>query len=110
MDFRTLDQDVADAALVDLVQELRERDVLGGGVLAGVLKQREQRKQQQDNDDPQGEIAQIGVHFLSLPPDRAYSGDSILPADRGGFTFRYPGNVGATPPPAKGTPFKTSQL
>ena len=34
VDFRPLDQDVAHAALIDLVQELREGDVLRGGALA----------------------------------------------------------------------------
>jgi hypothetical protein len=63
VDLRTLDDDVAHAALIDLGQELREGDVLGGGALAGVLEEREQRQQQQDDDHPQGEIAKIGVHL-----------------------------------------------
>jgi hypothetical protein len=56
-DFRTLDHHVAYAALVDLAQELRERDVLRGRALAWILKQREQREQQQDDNHPEGEIA-----------------------------------------------------
>jgi hypothetical protein len=31
-------------------------------VLAWVLEQREQRQEQQDDDHPEGEIAQIGIH------------------------------------------------
>ena len=70
VDFRPLDQDVAHAALIDFTQKLRERDVLRGGVRAGILEQREQRKQQQDNDDPQREIPKIGVHRMSSAGDR----------------------------------------
>ena len=62
VDVRPLDQDVADLAGVDLAQKLRERDVLRRGALAGILKQREQRKQQQNDDDPESEVAEIGVH------------------------------------------------
>ena len=62
VDLRPLDQDVAHAAVLDLVEELRERDFLRLGALARILEQREQRQQQQDDDDPKGEIAQIGVH------------------------------------------------
>ena len=54
------------AALIDLAEQLRERDVLRGGTLARILEQREQRQQQQDDDDPEGEIAQIGIHRVSL--------------------------------------------
>jgi hypothetical protein len=38
VDFGALDQDVADTALIHLVEQLRERDVLRGGMLAGILK------------------------------------------------------------------------
>ena len=62
VDFRALDQDVANAALLHLVEELRERDFLRLGPLARVLEQGEQRQQQQDDDDPKGEVAQICVH------------------------------------------------
>jgi hypothetical protein len=48
--------------LIDLVQQLRERDVLRGGALARILEQSEQRQQQQDDDHPECEVAQIGVH------------------------------------------------
>ena len=66
VDFGTLDQHVAHAALVDLVQELRERNVLRRRPLARILEQREQRKQQQNDDHPEGEVAQIGVHLAVL--------------------------------------------
>ena len=74
VDVRTLDQHVADLAGIDLVQKLRERDVLRGGALAGILEQREQRQQQQNDDDPESEIAEIGVHPKSsflLRPSKA---------------------------------------
>ncbi len=57
MDIGALDHDVADAALVDFRQQLRERDILRGGALAGVLEKREQRQQQQDDDHPEREIS-----------------------------------------------------
>src|SRR5277367_4661902 len=53
-------------ALVDLAQQLRERDVLRRRALTWILEQREERQQQQDDDDPEGEIAQIGVHRFSF--------------------------------------------
>ena len=36
------------------------------GALAGILEQREQREQQQNDDDPESEVAEIGVHPKSL--------------------------------------------
>ena len=65
VDVRPLDHDVAHAALIDLGQQLRERDVLRGGALARILEKREQRQQQQDDDHPEGEIAEISVHQAS---------------------------------------------
>ena len=62
VDIRPLDHDVANAVLVDLAQQLRKRDVLRGRALTRILEKREQCQQQQDNDDPEGEVAQIGVH------------------------------------------------
>ncbi len=66
VDFGTLDQDVAYATLIDLVEELREGNVLRRGALARILEQGEQREQQENDDHPEGEIAQIGVHPLSF--------------------------------------------
>src|SRR5262249_41497988 len=43
-----------------------ERDVMRGGALARVLEQCEKGEQKQDDDHPQGEIAQIGVHPASF--------------------------------------------
>jgi hypothetical protein len=51
---------------VNFRQQLRERDVLRGSALARILKQREQCQQEQNNNDPEGEIAQIGVHRSSF--------------------------------------------
>ena len=65
MDVRALDHHVAHAALIDLGQQLRERNVLRGGALARILEKREQRQQQQDDDHPEGEIAEISVHQTS---------------------------------------------
>src|SRR5262249_7513679 len=64
VDVRPLDHDVSNAILINLAEQLGERDVLRGRALTGVLEEREQRQQQQDNDDPEGEVAQIGVHDL----------------------------------------------
>jgi len=66
MDFRPLDDDVANVVLIDFGQKLRERDVLRGRALTRVLEEREQCQQQQDNNNPEGEIAQIGVHLSSF--------------------------------------------
>ena len=66
VDLRPLDHDVANVVLVDLAQQLRERNVLRGRALTRILEKREQCQQQQDNDDPEGEIAQIGVHRSSF--------------------------------------------
>ena len=63
---RPLDDDVANVALIDLGQELRERDVLRGRALARVLEEREESQQQQNDNDPEGEVAQIGVHRSSF--------------------------------------------
>ena len=57
VDVRALDHNVAHAALVDFGQKLRERNILRGGALAGVLEKREQRQQQQDDDHPEREIS-----------------------------------------------------
>ena len=57
MDVRALDHNVAHATLVDFGQKLRERNILRGRTLAGVLEKREQRQQQQDDDHPQREIS-----------------------------------------------------
>jgi hypothetical protein len=38
VDFGALDENVAHAALVDVVEQLRERDVLRRRVLAGILE------------------------------------------------------------------------
>ena len=65
VDVRTLDHDVTDAALVDFRQQLRERDVLRGGALPGILEKREQRQQQQDDDHPECEISEVSVHHPS---------------------------------------------
>jgi hypothetical protein len=51
---------------VDLGQKLGEGDVLRGSALTRILEEREQGQQQQDNNDPQSEIAQIGVHRFSF--------------------------------------------
>ena len=66
VDFGSLDDDVANVVLVDLGQQLRERDVLRGRALTRILEKREQCQQQQNYDDPEGEIAQIGVHRSSF--------------------------------------------
>jgi len=66
VDLRSLDHDVANMALIDLGQQLREGDVLRGRALTRILEEREQRQQQQNDNDPEGEVAQIGVHRSSF--------------------------------------------
>ncbi len=56
MNFRTLDHDIADPSLINLGQKLRERDVLRGRALAGILEKREQRQQKQDDNYPKREV------------------------------------------------------
>src|SRR6204780_4118470 len=46
VDFRPLDDDVAHVTLIDLGQQLREGNILGGGALTRVLEEREQCQQQ----------------------------------------------------------------
>src|ERR1700676_4299138 len=57
---------VADLGSNEFGEELGERDVLRGRALTRVLEEREQCQQQQNNNDPEGEIAQIGVHRSSF--------------------------------------------
>ena len=94
-------EDVAHAALVDLVEQLRERDVLRGGALTRILEQREQREQQQNDDDPEGEVAEIGVHPESFMPGRPAG--CALQRSRVASAPRPEANVGLRSPPAKGT-------
>ena len=83
--------DVAHAALIDLVEQLRERNVLRRRVLARVLEQREQREQQQDNNDPQSEISEIGVHHDVLGRHiRRHPTAYFCATNRGGLTSRTP--------------------
>ena len=46
MDVRPLDHDIAHAALVDLVEQLREGDVGRDRTLTWILEYREEREQQ----------------------------------------------------------------
>jgi hypothetical protein len=66
MDFLALDDDVADLAGINVIEQLRERDVLRNRALPRVLEYREKRQQQQDDNHPEGEIAQIGIHPATL--------------------------------------------
>ena len=102
VDFRSLDQNVAHAALIDLVQQLREGNVLGRGALARILEQGEQREQQQNDDHPKGEIAQIGVHPVSFLAAGGHRSPFIT-ATYGPIQGRHRHNLGAGGAPAKGT-------
>jgi hypothetical protein len=61
-DVRPLNDDVADLAGLHFGQQLRKRNIVRHLPLARVLEQREQRKQQENDDHPEGEIPQVGVH------------------------------------------------
>ncbi len=65
-DLLTRNDDVAHPPLVDVGDELRIGDVAARDALAGVLEQVEKGDQNEADDHPQGEIAEIGVHPLSL--------------------------------------------
>jgi hypothetical protein len=105
MDFRPLDDDVANLVLIDLGQQLRERDVLRGRTLARVLEERKQCQQQQNNNNPEGEIAQIGVHRSSFVVARIAAlcpwvvSSSSVRESLGPLHY----NLGVTPVDAKGT-------
>ena len=106
VNLRPLDHHVADVVGVDLGQKLRERDILRGRALTRILEEREQCQQQQDNNDPEGEIAQIGVHRTSFVAARIAA---LCPwVGTGGIPSRNPSrsagcNLGAAPIDAKGT-------
>jgi hypothetical protein len=105
VDFRSLDDDVANVVLIDLGQELRERDILRGRALTRILEEREQCQQQQNYDNPEGEIAQIGVHRSSFVVARIAA--SFLGqfhwagAEKALGRLHY--NLGVAPVAAKGT-------
>src|SRR5713226_5916120 len=66
VDFRPLDHNIPHLALINVIEQLRKRNILRYRPLSGVLKNREQRQQQQNDDHPEGEIAQIGIHPTTL--------------------------------------------
>src|SRR5262249_44156439 len=82
---------------------LREGNLLGLRALARILKQGEQCKQQQDDDHPKGEIAEVGVHALRPSRPRGSQRPLVLAATRGRFTSIPGNNVGLAGGPAKGT-------
>src|SRR5262249_59930609 len=83
VDLRALDHDVADLAGVHVGEELGKRDVVRARPLTRVLEQREESEQEQDDNHPEGEIAQIGVHSTSLIGAPASRPARSGPATRG---------------------------
>jgi hypothetical protein len=59
------DRHLADMALVNLIQKLAEGDILRRHPLARVLKQHDERNDEQDNDYPKREIPEIWIHLRS---------------------------------------------
>src|SRR5208337_1786974 len=59
------DRNLADMALINLVQELAEGDVLRRHPLARVLKQHHKRNDEQDYDHPKHKIPEIRIHLRS---------------------------------------------
>ena len=59
------DRNLADMALINLVQELAEGDVLRRHPLARVLKQHHERNDEQDYDHPKCKIPEIRIHLRS---------------------------------------------
>ncbi len=66
---RTRDGDVANVAAIDLGQQLAEHDFAAGRLLRRALEQSNQRQNQQEDDHPEGEISQIGVHRIPIGRD-----------------------------------------
>jgi hypothetical protein len=64
-DLVACDRDLADMALVNFVQKLAKGDILRRNPLPRVLKQHDERNDEQDNDHPKGEIPEIRIHLRS---------------------------------------------
>ena len=60
------DRNLADVALVNFVKKLTEGNVLRRHALPRVLKQHDERDDQQDCDYPKGKIPEIRIHLRSL--------------------------------------------
>ena len=56
------DRHVANIALVDILQELAEGDLLRLRLAPRVLEQHDQRNDEKKNDDPEGEVPEIRIH------------------------------------------------
>ena len=85
---RARDGHVADMAAVDLVQQLAEQDFAARRLLGRALEQRDKRQHQQEDDHPEGKIAQIRVHRIPID-----SGARPIICDRpacSGFPFKGP--------------------
>ena len=63
-DFIAGDRHVMNAALIDLREQLAERNVPDRRSLARLLEQHHQRHNQQADDGPQGEVPEVCVHCL----------------------------------------------
>ena len=94
--------DVAHAALIDLVEQLREGNVLEVVCWPGFWNSVNNAKQQQDDDDPQGEIPKIGVHRMSLAGNLPAPGGLITCRKSWRLHVPHARNVGVAPSPAKG--------
>jgi hypothetical protein len=60
------DRHLADVTLVNFVKKLTEGNVLRRHALPRVLKQHNERDDQQDCDYPKGKIPEIRIHLRSL--------------------------------------------
>src|SRR5208337_1346145 len=69
-DLRSGDRDVANVARIDVSEQLAERDLARRRLLARALEQRYKRQDQEENDHPQGEVAVVRVHRLSVTETR----------------------------------------
>jgi hypothetical protein len=56
------DRDALHLAELDVAEEFRIRDVRAAGALSGILEDGDERQDQQEDDDPQGEISEIRIH------------------------------------------------
>jgi hypothetical protein len=63
------DHDIRDPSVVRVAEELAVGDVAAAAALAGVLEQRDERQDQQENDHPKGEVAKVRIHLSGSIPE-----------------------------------------
>ena len=67
-DLRAGYHDIGDPPSIGLVQKLAIGDVASAGAMARVLEKRDKRKHQQEDDNPQGKVAEVRIHWIRSAP------------------------------------------